>query len=198
MPFAAQALPDLMPPAFAEGLDDWSRGDGTPDSPTYDGSGLARLARDPDFGTCLELRTTEPVQRLRYMGELPVPTGAFLEVTARLKVVRGPLPEARIAAWPGGAGGRRVCGLPSAAPVVPVAAHAAAVGLRAVIGPEPLEDVDLAWDFRVLYAHVGLDLLGARGAVVRIESVAVREVTARFAPGGRKLPGFGLPPRVRR
>ena len=26
---------DLMPPAFAEGLDDWSSGDGTPDGPTW-------------------------------------------------------------------------------------------------------------------------------------------------------------------
>ena len=102
MPFAP-TLPDLMPPAFAEGLDDWSRGDGTPDCPTYDGSGIARLAQDAEFGICLELRTEDPVQRLRYMGELPVPPGAFLEISARLKVLRGPLPEVRIAAWPGGA-----------------------------------------------------------------------------------------------
>jgi hypothetical protein len=75
MPFTSPTLPDLMPPAFAEGLDDWSRGDGTPDSPTYEASGLARLARDAELGICLELRTADPVQRLRYMGELPVPAG---------------------------------------------------------------------------------------------------------------------------
>ena len=55
----AHAEVDLMPPAFVEGLDDWSRGDGTPESPTYDAAENARLAPgDADFGTCLELRTT--------------------------------------------------------------------------------------------------------------------------------------------
>jgi hypothetical protein len=82
---------DLMPPAFAEGLDDWSRGDGTPDSPTWEAAEDARLARgDPDFGVCLELRKVGPVARLRYMGELPVLRGAYLEVAARLKAMRGP------------------------------------------------------------------------------------------------------------
>ena len=42
----------------------------------------------------------------------------------------------------------------------------------------------------MLYAHVGLDLVGAAGAVVRVESVAVRDVTRRFTPPGRVLPGF--------
>jgi hypothetical protein len=194
MQFSTQTLPDLMPPAFAEGLDDWSRGDGTPDSPTYEASGLARLARDPDFGVCLELRTADPVQRLRYMGELPVPPGAFLEVSTRIKVLRGPLPEARIGAWPGGAHARRVEGVPVAAPVQPVAGHGTVVRLRAVIGPAAGEGVDLVWDMRVLYAHVGLDLLGARGAVVRVESLVVREVTDRITPHGRLLPGFAPKP----
>ena len=93
---------DLMPPPFAEGLDDWSRGDGTPDSPTYAAAENARLVRgDADFGTCLELRTTAPVARLRYMGELPLLTGAFVEVSARVKALRGPLPRVQVAGWPG-------------------------------------------------------------------------------------------------
>ena len=45
---------DLMPPAFAEGLDDWARGDGTPESPTYDRIESARIAmNDRDFGACM-------------------------------------------------------------------------------------------------------------------------------------------------
>ena len=189
----AVSLPDLMPPAFADGLDDWSRGDGTPDSATYEASGIARLARDADLGPCLELRTVEPVQRLRYMGELPVPAGAYLVVETRIKVLRGPLPGLRIAAWPGGRFGRCVEGLATAGPVVRIAAPGTIVPLAAVIGPAPGPGVTLAWDARVLYAHVGLDLLDALGAVVRIESLAVREVTDRFVAGGR-LPGFGVPP----
>ncbi len=85
--------PDLMPPAFAEGLDDWSSSDGTPDSPTYDRVESARIAlNDRDFGACLELRKTDPVQRLRYMGEVPIRPGSYVEIAARIKALRGPLP----------------------------------------------------------------------------------------------------------
>ena len=63
MNFHAAPEPDLMPPAFAEGLDDWSRGDGTPDSPTWEAAENARLTRDDaDFGTCLESASSAPVR----------------------------------------------------------------------------------------------------------------------------------------
>ena len=85
MPIDPYPDTDLMPPPFVEGLDDWSRGDGTPESPTYDRDPAARIARgDADFGICLELRKTDPVQRLRYMGEMPVRPGAFVAIAARL------------------------------------------------------------------------------------------------------------------
>ncbi len=46
----------FMPPAFANGLSVWSRGDGTPGSPTYDGApNGAFVPADPDFGGCLEI-----------------------------------------------------------------------------------------------------------------------------------------------
>ena len=191
MNFHAHPEPDLMPPAFVEGLDDWSRGDGTPDSPTWETADNARLTReDADFGTCLEVRKLAAVERLRYMGEVPVRPGAYIEVAARLKAVRGALPRARIAAWPGGAQGGAVPDLPTAAAAAEIGGHGRIVEIAAVIGPEARAGVDLVWDPRVLYAHVGLDLVGATGGVVRIESVAVREVTRRFTPLGRALPGF--------
>jgi hypothetical protein len=190
MSLHAETDVDLMPPAFAEGLDDWSRGDGTPDSPTYETAANARLARgDPDFGTCLELRKVDPVARLRYMGELPIRPGAFVEVAARVKALRGPLPLVRVAAWPGGTQGRGL-NLPGAGPLVELAGHGTVVELAAVIGREARPGVDLVWDVHALYAHVGLDLLGPVGGVVRVESVTVREVTRRFTPLGRALPGF--------
>jgi hypothetical protein len=182
---------DLMPPDFAEGLADWSCGDGTPEYPTYEDAANARLARnDPDFGTCLELRKVGGVERLRYMGELPIRAGAYVEVAARLKALRGPLPLARVAAWPGGRDGRLVPDLPLAGPVVAARGHGIVLELAAVIGPEARPGVDIVWDHRAVYAHVGVDLLGPAGGVVRIESVAAREVTRRFAPLGRVLPGF--------
>jgi hypothetical protein len=185
---------DLMPPAFAEGLDDWSCGDGTPDTPTYDRAAFARLAvNDPDFGTCLELRKVEPVQRLRYMGELPLPRGGFVEIAARIKALRGPLAQVRVAAWPGGAQGKHVPGLATEGPVRSFAGHGILLELKAVIGPEPLPGVDLVWDARALYAHVGLDLVGPTRGVLRVESLTVREVTEQFG-GAQLMPGFAESP----
>jgi hypothetical protein len=182
---------DLMPPPFAEGLDDWSKGDGTPDSPTYDDDPVARVARgDAHFGTCLELRKTDAVQRLRYMGEVPVRPGAYIEIAARVKALRGPLPLVQIAAWPGGARAQGVPDLPGTGPLVRIPAHDMAVEFTAVIGPQARLGVDLTWDARVLYAHVGLDLVGPAGGVVRIADLMVRDVTAAFSANGRVLPGF--------
>jgi hypothetical protein len=191
MNFHASPELDLMPPPFAEGLADWSCGDGTPDCPTYEDAENARLARnDSDFGTCLELRKLGRVERLRYMGELPIRTGAYVEVAVRLKALRGPLPQAQVAAWPGGRDGRLVPGLPMGGPIVAPRGYGIVLELAAVIGPEAGPGVDIAWDHRPVYAHVGVDLLGPVGGVVRIESVAAREVTRRFTPLGRVLPGF--------
>ncbi len=188
----AQSLEfDLMPPAFAEGLDDWSRGHGTPESPTYDCAPNVRVARnDADFGVCLELRKIDEVQRLRYMGEVPVLRGAFLEISARVKALRGPVPSVRIAAWPGGAFGLGVDGLHCEGPQVDLEAHEAVHEVRAVVGPEALDGVDLVWDARVLYAHVGLDIVGPDNGVVRIESVRVRDLTGGFGRRVPDLPGF--------
>jgi hypothetical protein len=173
---------DLTPPDFAEGLDDWSAGDGSPGSPTYDELPDARICVGDDaFGTCLELRKVEPIQRLRYMAELPVGAAAFVEIATRVSCLRGPLPGARIAASPGGLHGRPVTDLPEAAPLLWLDAHGAVHALRAVVGPRAASGVDLVWDARALYAHVGLDLVGPTGGVVRIERFAVRDVSDRFA-----------------
>jgi hypothetical protein len=190
MNFPAPPQTDLMPPPFSEGLDDWSWGEGTPDGPSYEEADFARVApRDADFGTCLELRVVEPLQRLRYMGEVPIPRGAFIEISAALKVLRGPLPRARVAAWPGAIHGRGIPDLPAHGRLRSFAGPERVLELCAVIGPLPLGGVDLVWDDRALYAHVGLDLVGPTEAVVRIADIAVREVTGDFT-GGRVLPGF--------
>lgn len=182
--------PDLTPAAFANGLDDWSFGDGTPAAGSYAGAANARPADDPDVGACLELRTAVPMQRLRYMAELPVRQGHFLEVSARLKVVAGPLPLVRISAFPGGRPGRRVAHLAETGPTVALAARDTVFEVSAVIGPEPFPGVHLVWNGPVRYAHVGIDLLSETGTTVRIGHVDVRDVTRRFRPLGPVLPGF--------
>jgi len=181
---------DLTPPPFADGLCDWSRGDGTPASPGYDSGEAGRLARgDPDFGTCLELRKLEPVQRLRYRGEAPLRAGTCLAVRVRIKVLLGPLPAARIAAWPGGLGGQGLPDLPGAGPATWLA-RGRVTELCAVIGRTAGPGVDLVWDARALYAHVGLDLLGPCGGAVRVEDLRVWEIPGAAFGGWRGLPGF--------
>ena len=59
----------LMPPAFSDGLGNWSSGDGTPGSDTYDGAvNAAFVPADANFAGCLELQKTEVTQQLRSMG----------------------------------------------------------------------------------------------------------------------------------
>lgn len=182
---------DLTPPPFSDGLYDWSRGDGTPDSPTHAEAAEARLvADDPDFGTCLELRRTGTLQRLRYMGELPLRPGRFVEISARLKAIAGPAPSAAMAATAGGRGGQPLSDLPERGATTGLPGQRQPVELCAVIGPLAMPGVDLVWGPAALYAHVGLDVFGPPGGVLRIENLCVRDVTHAFAPGGPVLPGF--------
>lgn len=183
---------DLSPPPFSEGLDDWSRTDGRPDSPTYEGAANVRLVdKDAEFGACLELRKIETVQRLRYMGEVPIQPGRYLAIRARIRAVSGPLALAQIAAWPGTVGGVPVTDLPTVGRLVPLKPDGAIIALRTVVGPVARPGVDLVWDSRVRYAHVGVDLSGRNQGVVRIESISVSDVTRIVAPDGPDLPGFG-------
>ncbi len=179
---------DLTPPPFEDGLCDWSRGDGTPDSPTYETGDAARIARgDTDFGTCLELHKIEPVARLRYMGEMPLRRGYCVELIVRLKALRGPIPSVRLAAHAGGLGGEALPHLACHGPLAVLGTHGAVRELRLVIGRKPEPGVDLVWDARAIYGHVGLDLLGPTGGTVRIADLAVREIV--LGPPD-PLPGF--------
>ncbi|MEM8572027.1 MAG: hypothetical protein AAGG56_14145 [Pseudomonadota bacterium] len=181
-----------MPPAFSDGLHDWSRGDGTPESATYGDLAYvdARLAEDADFGTCLELRKTETIQRLRYMGEMPFRSGSYFEVSARIKPLRGPRGLARVAALAGGRTGRPVNERDCSGTVVGLDAFDRIYTVAAVFGGEPLPGVDVVWGNRVIYAHVGIDIIGPNGGVVRIENLNVRDVTAEITGNHRIMPGF--------
>lgn len=181
-----------MPPAFSEGLHDWSRGDGTPESDTYgDVNHLdVRIAQDEDFGCCLEICKSETIQRLRYMGEMPFRPGSYIEVSTRLKAIRGPRGLARIAALPGGRMGKPIPDLEATGNVVGLDIYHRTYEAVTVFGPEPLPGVDIVWGDRVLYAHVGLDIIGPNGGVVRIENLSVRDVTELITGAPRVLPGF--------
>lgn len=170
----------LMPPPFEDGLGVWSSGDGTPGSDTYAGSGNgAFVPADQDFGGCLEVVKTASIMRLRYMGETTLLPGCYLRVTARVKAIAGALPAVRIAGRPGGAGGVAVPGLVVAAPAVQLTTYGKVVEVSAIIGSGARGGVDMVWP-GVIYGHLGLDLTGANGGVVRIDDITIEDVTSVF------------------
>ena len=169
----------LMPPAFEDGLDVWSAGDGTPGSDTYAGSGSgAFVPADQDFGGCLEILASADPTKLRYMGQTPILPGCYLEVRARVKAVSGPLPAVRIAGWAGDQNGH-VTGLIEAAPAVQLTGYGQVVELRAIIGTGARQGVDLVWQ-GVDYGHIGIDVLGGGGAAVRVDDLTITDVTGYF------------------
>lgn len=171
----------LMPPAFAAGLDVWSRQDGTPGSNTYDGAiDAALVPADQDFGGCLELTKTEGTQRLRHMGQTPIQPGCYLRVTARVKIITGNLPNVRIAAWAGRGNGSHVAGLTEVGPSVALTTYGEVVTVSAIIGTGDRGGVDMIWGTEPVYGHFGLDLTGANGGVVRIDDIVIEDITSAF------------------
>ncbi len=171
----------LMPPAFAGGLNVWSSGDGTPGSVTYDTVGTAAFVPgDADFGGCLELLKTDAVQKIRYTGETPILPGCYLRVTVRLKAISGALPSVRVAAWAGDAANAQVTGLVETGASVALTNYGEVVEVTAIIGSGPRTGVDMVWGAPVTYGHIGLDLTGPTGGVVRVDDLVIEDATSVF------------------
>ncbi|WP_171124604.1 glycosyl hydrolase family 28-related protein [Ruegeria sp. HKCCA4707] len=171
----------FMPPAFANGLNVWSSGDGTPGSPTYDGSGTgAFVPADADFGGCLEILKVSPTQKLRYMGQTPLLPGCYLQIKARVKAISGPLPEVRIAAWAGGAGDAHVTGVVEQGSATQLSGYGTVHEVRAIVGTGQRAGVDMPWGIQAIYGHFGLDIEGANGSVIRVDDIEIEDVTGVF------------------
>ncbi|MDB4111791.1 glycoside hydrolase family 55 protein [Yoonia sp.] len=168
------------PLPFSAGLALWSSGDGTPGSPSYaiSGSGVF-VAADQDFSGCLEILKTDPTTKLRFMGETPILAGCYLQVTARVKAVAGPLPAVAIAGWAGAAGGIPAFGLPQSGPAVQLATYGTVVEIKAIIATADRAGVDLPWS-GAQYGHIGLDLTGPSGGLVRIDDIKIEDVSSVF------------------
>lgn len=168
------------PLPFAAGLGVWSSGDGTPGSDTYavSGSGVF-VAADQDFAGCLEVLKTDPVARVRYMGETPILPGCYLRVSVRVKAVAGPLPAVRISGWAGLAGGGQAVGLSEAGPSVQLTAYGQVVEVSAIIATADRTGVDMLWT-GASYGHLGLDLTGPTGGLVRVDDVQIEDITSVF------------------
>lgn len=171
----------FMPPAFAAGLDQWSSGDGTPGSDTYDGApNAAFVPADQDFGGCLELQKTQATQKLRFMGETPILPGCYLRITARVKAISGNLPDIRIAAWAGRGGGAHLDGVTEIGPAISLGEYGKIVEVSAIVGTGSRDGVDMAWGRQAVYGHFGLDLTGPNGGVLRIDDLVIEDVTGAW------------------
>ncbi len=172
----------FMPPAFAAGnLGLWARGDGVPGSDTYYNLATAAFVpADQDFAGCLEIQKTDATQKLRHMGQTPLPLGCYLRVTARVKAVSGALPDVRIAGYAADASGQPVSGVTTTGPATTLTGYGDVVEISAIIGAGNRSGVDLVWGTETSYGHFGIDLLGANGGVVRIDDIQIEDVTSYF------------------
>jgi hypothetical protein len=171
----------LMPPAFVDGLDVYSSGDGTPGSDTYaNATNAAFVPADQDFGGALELLKTQSTQTLRYMGQTPLLPGCYLRVSAKVKAISGNLPSVRIAGYPALGDGSKVAGVPEFGPATPLTAYGQVVEVSAIIGAGARGGVDMVWGADAVYGHLGLDLTGQNGGVVRIDDIQIEDITSVF------------------
>ncbi len=172
---------DLMPPAFEQGLDVWSQGNGTPATATWDGASNAVLVpADADFGSCLEIVKQQDLTRIRFKGETPILPGCYLRITARIKVLSGALPEARIGSWAGTTGGQSVGGIVEEGPITALSSYGSVYEISAIVGSGNRGGVDMVWGTTPLYGHFGLDLSGPNGGLIRIDDIEIEDITGVY------------------
>jgi len=171
----------LMPPPFADGLNLWSREDGQPGQGSYaDQPNAAFVPADQDFGGALELQKTQSTQKLRCFQQIPMQPGLYLQVRVRVKCIAGAFPAVRIAGWAGRSNGTNVPGVVQTGPSVQLAQYGEVVELTAIIGAGLRGGVTMAWGTSAVYGHIGLDLTGNNGGVVRIDDIEIEDITGIY------------------
>ncbi|MEL7097287.1 MAG: glycosyl hydrolase family 28-related protein [Pseudomonadota bacterium] len=171
----------LNPPPFADGLNVWSSGDGTPGSDTYqNASNAAFVPADQDFGGCLEIQKNAGTTRVRYMGQTPMIPGCYLRVTVRIKAISGNLPNVRIAGFAARSSGAADPNADTEADGVSLTSYGEVVEVSAIVGAGNRSGVDMVWGQRPAYGHFGLDLTGPNGGVVRIDDIEIEDISGAF------------------
>lgn len=171
----------LMPPPFSAGLNLWSRGDGNAGSGSYAAQpNAAFVPNDADFTGCMEVQKVDTVQKVRCFQQIPFQPGLFLRVSVRVKAVAGPLPAVRIAGFAARSNSTAVPGITTTGVATQLTAYGQVVAISAIIASGARTGVDLNWGREPVYAHLGLDLTGTSGGVVRFADVVVEDVTSVF------------------
>lgn len=171
----------LMPPAFAAGLNLWSREDGLAGQGTWAAQpNAAFVPADQDFAGCLEVQKTSATLKLRCFQRIPVLPGMYLRVTARVKCLSGNFPQVRIAGFAEAANGTNVTTAVQVGPSVPMTDYGSVVTVQAIVGSGNRGGVDMVWGTAAAYGHFGIDLTGSTGGVVRIDDIVVEDVSGIF------------------
>lgn len=172
----------LAVPPFSAGLEHFSQSTGRPGTPTYDEAGFAAFVpADPDFGSALEIQKISATTSLRWVGEVPVLPGSYLRLRLRIKAMAGVMPDVRLAAWVGDSEGEELTGLTTSAAQTSLTSYGAVVELTAIIGTGARPGVDMVWPLAASFAHLGFDLTGPTGGVVRVDDLAFEDVSALYA-----------------
>ena len=171
----------LTPAPFADGLDVYSSGDGTPGSDTYANSANgAFVPADQDFGGALEVLKTASTQRVRYMGQTPLVPDCYLRITARVKAISGNLPTVLISGYPAQGNGALVSGVTTFATPTILTTYGEVVEISAIVGPGNRGGVDLVWGTDAVYGHFGIDLIGQNGGIIRVDDFEIEDITSIF------------------
>lgn len=170
-------MTSIMPLPFSEGLEHWSSGNGTTNTPDYTAQQYSGyVPADQDFGGCLEVYTESSVQQLRYKGQTPYGAETYLKVVARVKLISGPKPSVRIAGFPRTRFGGEATGEPQFAAQVFIPDYGTVYEISTIIGPSSRADVGIVWSTAVDKAHIGIDIIGATGTVLRVDDIEITNV----------------------
>lgn len=173
----------LTPSAFDEGLQVWSQRNGLPGEADWSRAANGFIVpADRHFGACLEIQKQRDTTQVRFTGKTPITPGVYLRVSARVKLVTGPSCSVRIAGWAGAGKNTHIAGLREIGPVVPLTEFDQVVEVSAIVGVGSRQGVDMGWGIEPDFGHFGLDLIGANGGVIRIESLQIDDVTTAFVP----------------
>ncbi len=171
----------LMPPPFSAGLNLWSREDGLTGQGSYASqANAAFVPSDQDFGGCLELTKTLATMKLRCFQSIPFEPGLYLRVTAKVKAMSGALPAVRIAGWAENSSGGNVTTADQVGPSVQLTTFGEVATVTAIIGSGDRQGVDMVWGLQPVLGHLGLDLTGPTGGVVRIDDIVIEDATDTF------------------
>lgn len=171
----------LMPPVFEAGLNLWSREDGLAGQGSWANQpNAAFVPADQDFGGCLEVQKATATLKLRCFQRIPFQPGLYLRVTARVKCLSGALPTVRIAGFAAAANGSNVAAAVQVGPGVALTSYGQVVTVSAIIGSGNRGGVDMNWGRTPAYGHLGIDLTGPLGGVVRIDDIVIEDATEVF------------------